>query len=504
MSNKINDPAFKAAIDQAFANLLRSAGIVNAPNFSLFDILSSGSGTSTSAPITLYVDSTLGNDNAAGTVSQPLATVQAALNLIPKVILHPVKIVVAAGNYAGFYVQGFRFDNSANPTLGAFLSISGTLAAATVATGTTSGTATGGTAGTGSSSTFGTLVDSGQTWTSSDLRGKFVKITGGTGVGQIFPIHDNTSTTITVCGSWTAPTGTSTYSIVSPATLINTNVNAPPTASGAAAFARAGVVLGGNVGMYPGVGDVFLEQLGWTNSAAAAVVNVGGPFEVYIRHCNFAQTGAKTLQSQGNGSFRVVRCSATVPATVSFFEFNTPAVGMFARIDNTVIDGGARGLVAQGGELALNQNSFKNQTVCAVGIGFLAVGRSGISVESFGNIMDTCVKGFDFNVATAFPTGALYSAGGYLVSNNDNIKNCSTAGIDILGSNFASVVGTVGTGNGIGMRIAKGASVQVDSSSTLTGSTEVSIDGAASALATMRGATPKVVKDTNYFSKFFE
>jgi hypothetical protein len=71
-----------------------------------------------------------------------------------------------------------------------------------------SGTATGG--------STSTLVDSGKAWTPDAYIGKYVKITGGTGIGQVRRITDNDATTLTIDtadGNWTAPDATSTYEI---------------------------------------------------------------------------------------------------------------------------------------------------------------------------------------------------------------------------------------------------------------------------------------------------
>lgn len=73
-------------------------------------------------------------------------------------------------------------------------------------TGSMSGTAT------GSSST--TIVDSGASWTSSALDGRWVRITGGTGAGQIRKISSNNTTTLTVSTWDITPDTTSTYQIV--------------------------------------------------------------------------------------------------------------------------------------------------------------------------------------------------------------------------------------------------------------------------------------------------
>lgn len=67
--------------------------------------------------------------------------------------------------------------------------------------------------GTATSATSTTLVNSAKTWTGSQWINYQVRITGGTGAGQIRIITANTSTTLTVATWTTTPDATSTYVI---------------------------------------------------------------------------------------------------------------------------------------------------------------------------------------------------------------------------------------------------------------------------------------------------
>lgn len=83
---------------------------------------------------------------------------------------------------------------------------SGTVAA-TFNTALDSGTATAGAAT--------TLTDASKAWTVNAYANKVVKITGGTGSGQVRTIASNTATVLTVDTAWaTNPDATSTYEIV--------------------------------------------------------------------------------------------------------------------------------------------------------------------------------------------------------------------------------------------------------------------------------------------------
>jgi hypothetical protein len=68
--------------------------------------------------------------------------------------------------------------------------------------------------GTATSATANTLSNSAKAWTTNQWTNQQVRITGGTGAGQIRTISSNTGTQLTVSANWTiTPDATSTYSI---------------------------------------------------------------------------------------------------------------------------------------------------------------------------------------------------------------------------------------------------------------------------------------------------
>jgi hypothetical protein len=67
--------------------------------------------------------------------------------------------------------------------------------------------------GTATSATSTTLVQTGKTWTASQWINSQVRITGGTGSGQIRTITANTADTLTVAAWTTTPDATSTYAV---------------------------------------------------------------------------------------------------------------------------------------------------------------------------------------------------------------------------------------------------------------------------------------------------
>jgi hypothetical protein len=68
--------------------------------------------------------------------------------------------------------------------------------------------------GTATAGGASTLTNSGKSWTTNQWTNSQIRLTGGTGSGQIRPISSNTATQITVSSAWTTqPDNTSTYSI---------------------------------------------------------------------------------------------------------------------------------------------------------------------------------------------------------------------------------------------------------------------------------------------------
>lgn len=72
------------------------------------------------------------------------------------------------------------------------------------------------------SNTSSTLNDTGKAWTVNQWKGREVKLTGGTGAGQLRRVVSNTATQLTVTPTWSpTPDGTSVYRILSGALVNN-------------------------------------------------------------------------------------------------------------------------------------------------------------------------------------------------------------------------------------------------------------------------------------------
>lgn len=173
----------------------------------------------TFAPVTLFVDPT-GNDTNACTSSgtAACATVNGAIAKLPKIIQHNVTINVAAGTYAGFTVSNFIFTAPTTTTLN-FTIEGAAMQTFTPSTGSATGTVT----TISNTNSMGLLGDSGQTWTTNELAGRFVRMTSGTQSGQRRGIFANTSTSLETVPQWlTLPAPGDTYVIETPSTIFNT------------------------------------------------------------------------------------------------------------------------------------------------------------------------------------------------------------------------------------------------------------------------------------------
>ncbi len=233
----------------------------------------------TNADLVFYVDP-LGADanQCTSTGTGACLTIQGALNKAPKLLRHRVTVNVAAGNYAGFTITGFTIDPSIQRATAGIL-IEGTLGNVTPATGSATGTATAGTAGSGT--TQGTLTDGAATWTVNDaaMVGKLITITGGTGSGTVRVICSNTATVITVCGTWTAPTGTSTYALQAPTSIITSTIAAVPSPIGVtSSFSAAAIqILNNNTTLGSGF-DITIRNMG----TSVLFFSISGPQNINI------------------------------------------------------------------------------------------------------------------------------------------------------------------------------------------------------------------------------
>lgn len=453
----------------------------------------------TTAAMTLYVDVDGGSDSndctAAGTSA--CATIQGAVNKVPRCLRHGVTVNVAAGNYAGFYVSGFLCDPSVQTTTGGlFIDAFAAFADAGVATGNATGTATAGSAGSGT--TFGTLTDAAATWTASDLVGRFITITGGTGSGQTRVISANTGTVITIVGTWTAPAALSTYVIQDPGVNINTAVSLPATGLSAASANNAAVMVvdnncgprtqsiairgvrvsnssgGGVVASDVSNGLVTLSQLRASNTGAVPEFQVGGAaiFGFGTGNGEWSLTDVDVLVP-ANGYGANVALGSSRLTRVGFHSSAASTVGLFMGTPSSTV------LVS-----GCDFNGVVNPVVLFSG-GITSMSGSHITCASSG--------GTGIQVGIQVPSSFVQPRSANIQLSGALVATCGT-GLAASGQQASGdLTGLTGTAATTGLDVRNGAAVTFTSGTTVTGGTQdISIDsgGVTAALADVSAGAP--------------
>lgn len=162
-----------------------------------------GVSTQTRADMTLYVRTTGNDSNDCLSTGAACLTIQEAVDRVPKIVKHVVTVDVGPGNFAGFYITGFRLEYPSGK-----FEVSGTLGEHTPGTGTATGTATSG--------DKDTCTDSGQSWTGDELIGKMVLV-----AGEYRFIRDNDGTTIELVGTLTANCSGKAYQLIEHDTILD-------------------------------------------------------------------------------------------------------------------------------------------------------------------------------------------------------------------------------------------------------------------------------------------
>jgi hypothetical protein len=428
---------------------------------------------------TYFVDPA-GSDANACTASGASAclTIQGAINKVPKLLRDQVTVSVVAGSYAGYIVSGFGSDNGVQQETGGLL-IEGALATSTLATGSATGTATSGTAGTGS--TFGTLTDSTATWTVNDLRGRF--ITTATPTNTAFPIASNTATTITIEGTWSAPTGSTTYTIQDPSVILTSaGPNQPATPIGASVANRATI-------------QVFGNQL---NYRANALV---------IRSMRITSTLGSGVEITDATALRLeqmqIRPTAATAEGIRVVTL-TGAEDPLVTVSKTDLSLGSSvaGINTSSGSLTLSNVLLRNTTAGSAGVsmgggtGNFARGVTFSGVEISGWVVGirlangqltgttaisstriTCSSGAGTGLSVGSLTDRAAGAPAALgpIASTD-IATCGT-GVRVQGPGSVDVTGISGTVSTTGFSVITGGLLTfVSSGVTLTGGTDVSLD----------------------------
>ena len=454
--------------------------------------------TETQQDLTIYVETT-GSDTADGSIGAPMLTIQAAVDRAIKMggryPKHRITIQVGLGNFAGFALYNVNTAYAANPTNGSYFVIKGTFKAPTLTTGSSSGTATAGSAGSSTAGTQGTMTDSGQSWTTDQLRGMMLEILTGTGSGQIFPILSNTGTVITVASPWTAPASGSTYAIRDYGTVITTGIARPAQYGTTISSADHGVI----------AFDVFCpSQTGHSVAIANMKFSIS---RMQLTKCDRLLFENCAFIPSVSGTNITVGVASRALFNKSYFSYVTTAPSSMllmsagnegASCTSCIFYTGTTAVNMAGNVLApiFTSCTFFGQTTAAItlstpqvtGVQIVGCIFSGNSGGGKGINYGQTSAGFGFGTVglcrTSYFTGWATAI---------ELKEGCWFDLDVYG-----------TSNTTGLSVSRGAEVRIGSSSTLTGTTEISIDGSTTTLATMRAASPKVVSNASYFTKIFE
>ncbi len=445
----------------------------------------------TSSNLTLYVETT-GRDTNPGTKTAPFLTIQAALDSLPRRIRHLVSIRVGIGNFAGFQIKGFSIDPVGATAAG--LSVQGTLIPFVPATGSATGATTSITAP--GSTTPIVANDSLATFTVSDLKGKLIEMTSGTSLGTLFPICANTATAITI-PQQTGTIGGGNYAIQDWGTVITGTVKLAPDApilnvAPVAAVDLYVYIANNTVNKTTSGGMISIERMKilistFISGSGIQSVSSGQP---KFRYCQIANSGGGTsLRSSGVDGIRLTS-NVFIALAVAGTSGMVLSGDRNSNITLNYILNGSSGIGV----------SILNGTNELLTNNFIDTGAEGIrliggSVTSYGGFITGCAKGISINGSLAPSHFAL--------SNTATINSSTTVAIEVTSAFLALGATFGGTGSLVGVSLLKGARCSVSTSVTMTGTTEVSIDGVSSTWATMRAASPKLITNT-YGTIFYE
>lgn len=502
----------KQALDSAFAKFLQQSGtFVNAPfSFSdLFDV--------TTGPIILFVG-TNGSDSNSGTdVNAPCLTIQGALNKLPKKIKHPVTINVAAGTYGAFLASGFQIlpaDNYLTDT--SYLHIKGTMVQCVPAsTGSATGTLSS-FANTNFTGTFAVCTDSSNNMTVNEYEGCYLEFLTGTGsissvavpARALIVSNDNTSFTCLIPG--TAPAANTTYRVIKPASSINIGLGGNPLVAANNPSQIANPTGGSFAACWTNCSGLAYAMSDMDLTLSSTLIRGIILQESRLRVSCVRIIGASGSSLQGVTFGTVQQSTSAFIASNTFINFtgsSSSTCMLFATtgagvqqaapsLSSCYIKGGIQGLVASNiGPPQLNTCMFKSQTTASI------VSAGGMSMSQFGNVaIDGSATGIAFVESVNTGLGQITFG-----TNGMKISNCTVSGITLQGAAVSGALKTVsGTGNLVGLKVSRGAVCVIASDTTLTGTTEITVDGVTTSLTALRGATPKMVKNPDYLSRIYE
>ncbi len=332
-----------------------------------------------------------------------------------------------------------------------------------------------------------TVTVAGSTWTADDYMGYWIKITEGTGVGQVYQIQKNTADTLTTCIKWgTNPQSGSVFSIVRPTTEIT-------SISGSASVA---------LGVSPPWANLVLQRI-YLSGTKPSVWSYRGGLSVRGVISNSSNTSNFTFYKYGLGTLQTLfdADGSDPSAILSGFAAGLSILNVAAKV-TAIGDSGFNALVTKGPVVFEGSN-----TNVMLGYGSRVTNQ----VK-----MNDCVSAHwenynEFLSNNSSPVEVTSSGVGILIRNSNinvagwsggvDVSNCGSHGIEIIASNVhlrRYLTGSNNTGAGVYAHLGSTVTTQSGYYPALTGTIgDITTDGTTSAgsWSGVNSGTPIV--DTN-------
>lgn len=502
-------PADARALDAALERLLRSAGIQEGRYPDLFSQLYNA----TTESMTIYVNSATGTDASDGRFAdQPMRTIMAAINRVPKRIRHNVIIEVAPGTYDAFTIQGFLFE-SLNDGTGCGIFIKGDVVATTdIATNLATGTVTGGTTGNAAAGAWTVIQDSTKSWVVDSLKGKMLRYAVA-GVTTIVSIVSNDATSVSIAAQSAPPVNGTAYLIGDGGAVITgAGIQVPGSiqtltvASGTPTKAWITVFDNIQPSRVTAIRIEGMKVVPVSPQAAdsAIILNTNGGSSVSLGRVQVGTMAAGTpISLFGNGTVNFTSVSLTPPNATNGIQAGGSAISNISPTltTNGVVIGTSSGTGFSLGSSHAQGVSLLNIS-CETAIGVNIFGFCQLQMAGVNKFYTGSSQAIRARTASGAMGGAFFwlNSGAHL-----ECVGRSNA-IEVVGAHHFSFEGTLAVSASAGGVVAgTGARVRVSATSTISASgTELQVDSTNYTLAQMRGATPKHVKDSNYFTVIYE
>jgi Collagen triple helix repeat (20 copies) len=442
--------------------------------------LSSSTVSRTTGVLSIYVSTTGDDSNDGLTVGTPKLTLAGAAAIIPQFVDHAVTITPSPGTYSGaFDVARFTVG------LAGSISVIGTQAAPSLASGTASGTV--GTVTAQSGLTPQSFQDLGQSWTVNALRGMFVSINGSTTYRLIL---SNTATSISLTSTGTVTAG-QTYAILDPSVILTAANAAQSTVRVASAITRTSRVTISNC------------RIAATGTTLGCLDFQGGALTLQFCALRGAASTSTVQANCGNLTLTTCYVENTTGACVTVGTAGTcPSVSMSGCYLRQTAGTVSTLLITSAGTITSNGLIIERANVSAV---ILADVRSipagwasqGAGVTLLGAAGSTAVGMFLGQETTTALLGIAQT--GFAVFNASNL---GTAVRSSNGSRFLAGACNI-TSCTTGIQVDSGGTARLTGTNTFTTVTnELQIDGTNNTLAALTAAAPlQALSNSQVFSR---